>query len=173
MAANRWKLITLTAGGLVAALMLLAAAFSLGVYVGEHGWTRDGLSYAGPGGNLPAGNRPAQGGQAPDGPVPPAPQQQQQPLAPAGLPPGRPNFNGRIIRISPQKIELAAPNGLRIVVIGDQTRFLDQDGTPIALRDLQPGDVIAVYGLPAGDGGELLAEFIVRLPPKEPTPGGV
>ena len=166
MAANRWKLITLLAGGLVLLLMLLAAAFSLGVYVGEHGWTREGLSYSGPGGQVPAGNRPAQNGQAPGGAVPG--KTPQLPLAPAGLPPGRPNLTGRIIRISPQKIEVASPDGLRIVAISEQTIFLEQDGTPIALKDLQKGDVIAIYGLPVtGDGAELRAEFIVRLPPKD------
>ena len=166
MAANRWKLITLSTGGLVLLLMLLAAAFSLGVYVGEHGWTREGLSYSRPGGQLPADARPAQNGPAPGGAAPA--KTPQQPLAPAGLPPGRPNLTGRIVRISPQAIEIATPDGPRIVAIGEQTNFLEQDGTPICLQDLLKGDVIAVYGLPAaGDGAELRAEFIVRLPPKE------
>ncbi len=34
--------------------MLLVTAFSMGVYVGQHGWTRQGLSLAGPG-QQPAG----------------------------------------------------------------------------------------------------------------------
>jgi hypothetical protein len=171
MAANRWKVITVSVGGAVLLLMLLAASFSLGVYVGEHGWTRDGLSYSVPGGKAGPNNPPAQGGPLPGGALPGGPAQAQtpqQPLAPAGLPPGRPNLTGRIIRISPQKIEVAAPDGMRVVILTDQTRFLDQDGASIALKDLQKGDVIAVYGLPAaGDGGGLRAEFIVRLPPKQ------
>jgi hypothetical protein len=166
MAANRWKLITVSAGGVVLLLMLLAASFSLGVYVGEHGWTRDGLSYSGPGGKPGADNRPDAGGPAPGSPAQAG--TPQQPFAPAGLPPGRPNLAGRVVRIYPQRIEVATANGIRVVILTAETRFLEQDGTPIALKDLKKGDQIAVYGLLAeGDGGELRAEFVVRLPAKE------
>jgi hypothetical protein len=166
MAANRWKVITLSVGGAVLLLMLLTASFTLGVYVGEHGWTREGLSYSGPVGN----NRPAQGGPAQGGPAQggalPAPTR-QFPLAPAGLPQGKPNLTGRILRIHPQSIELASPDGPRVVLLSAQTRFLEQDGRAITLKDLVVGDLVAVYGLTAGDGGTLQAEFIVRLPEKQ------
>ena len=166
MAANRWKLITLSAGGVILLLMLLAASFSLGMYVGEHGWTRDGLGYAGPGGRVgPAGQPGA--GPGPGGPAPAA-GTPQQPFAPAGLPAGRPNLTGRVVRIYLQRIELAAADGVKTVVLTAGTRFLEQDGTVIALKDLKKGDVIAVYGVfAAGDGGELRAEFVVRLPAKQ------
>jgi len=162
MAANRWKIITLSVGGALLLLMLLASSFSLGVYVGEHGWTREGLSYSGPGGGNQAGanNRPA-----PGGPIPAV--TQPAPMAPGGLPSGRPNLTGRILRIHPQSIEVTSASGPRVVLITAQTRILEQDGRTIALKDLQKGDVIAVYGLTTGDGGELQAEFIVRLPPKD------
>jgi hypothetical protein len=171
MAANRWKVITLSAGGAVLLLMLLASSFALGVYVGEHGWTREGLSYSGPGAN----NRPAQGAPAQAGPAQGGPAQggaapaatQQIPLAPAGLPQGKPNLTGRILRIHPQSIEVASPDGPRVVLLSPQTRFLEQDGRTITLRDLANGDLIAVYGLTTGDGGALQAEFIVRLPAKQ------
>jgi hypothetical protein len=166
MAANRWKIISLSIGGALLLLMLLASTFSLGVYVGEHGWTRDGLSYSGPGGKDNANNRPAQGGNPPGGPV--LPGAQQTPLPPMGLPSGRPNLTGRILRIQPQNIQVASSTGPRLVVLTAETRFLEQDGRPITLLDLQKGDVIAVYGFfIGGDGGELRADFIVRLPPKE------
>lgn len=166
MAANRWKIITLSVGGAVLLLMLLAASFSLGEYVGEHGWTRDGLSYSGPGGRAGANDRPNAGGPVPGGPAQgPTP---QQPFAPAGLPSGRPNLTGRVVRIYPQRIEVAAANGVRSVILTAETRFFEQDGTTISLKDLKKGELIAVYGLLAdGDGGELRAEFIVRLPAKE------
>jgi hypothetical protein len=166
MAANRWKLISLSVGGALLLLMLLASSFSLGVYVGEHGWTRDGLSYSGPGGKADANNRPPQGGNAPGGPVLPGTPQMPQP--PIGLPPGRPNVTGRILGIQPQSIQVASSTGPRRIVFAAETRFLEQDGRAITLKDLQKGDVIAVYGVfIGGDGGELRADFIVRLPPKE------
>jgi len=166
MAANRWKIISISVGGAILLLMLLASSFSLGVYVGEHGWTRDGLSYSRPGGKAGANDRPVQGGPAPGGPAQAG--TKQQPFAPAGLPSGRPNLTGRIVRIYPQRIEVAAANGVRIVILSAETRFLEQDGRTIALKDLQKRDLVAVYGLlTAGDGGELRAEFVVRLPAKD------
>jgi hypothetical protein len=168
MAANRWNIITLSVGGAVLLLMLLASSFSLGVYVGEHGWTRDGLSYSNPGGANRGGavNPPAQGGFPQGGPVPAG--TQPAPQAPAGLPQGRPNLTGRVLRLQPQSIQIAAPDGPRIVLLTDETRILEQDGSAITLKDLQKGDVIAVYGMfTGGDGGELRADFIIRLPPKE------
>ncbi len=166
MAANRWKIITLSVGGALLLLMLLASTFSLGVYVGEHGWTRDGLSYSGPGGKDNANNRPAPGGNAPGGPA--LSGTPQMPQAPKGLPPGRPNLTGRILRIQPQSLQVASSTGPRLVVLTAETRILEQDGRGIGLKDLQKGDVIAVYGIFIGDGGgELRADFIVRLPPKE------
>ncbi len=162
MAANRWKIISVSVGGAVLLLMLLTSSFALGVYVGEHGWTRDGLSYSGPNMGNPVGpnNRPAQGGPAPA-------ITQQAPLVPGGLPSGRPNLTGRILRIHPQSIEVTSASGPRVILVTAQTRFLEQDGRTITLKDLLKGDLIAVYGLTTGDGGELQAEFIVRLPAKQ------
>ncbi|MBN2084340.1 MAG: hypothetical protein JW748_03885 [Anaerolineales bacterium] len=166
MAANRWKIISLSVGGALLLLMLLASSFSLGVYVGEHGWTRDGLSYSGPVGKDNANGRPAQGGDSPGGPVLPGARQTPQP--PVSLPPGRPNLTGRILHIQPQSLQVASSTGPHRIVLTPETRFLEQDGRAITLLDLQKGDVVAVYGLfTGGDGGELRADFIVRLPAKE------
>jgi hypothetical protein len=166
MAANRFKIISVSVGGTILLLMLLAASFSLGVYVGEHGWTREGLSYSGPNaGRQPgAANPPGPGVNVPDGPQPSV----TQPLQlPGGLPAGRPNLTGRILRIQPQSLQVASPSGPRTVRVTNETRILEQDGRAIAMQDLQKGDVVAIYGLAIGDGGELQADFIVRLPAKE------
>ncbi len=166
MAANRFKLISVSVGGAVLLLMLLASSFSLGVYVGEHGWTREGLSYSGPN----AGKQPGVGNpQAPAGGFPNGPAQSgTQPAPfPAGLPAGRPNLIGRILRIQPQSLQVASADGPRAVLLTAETRFLEQDGSDIGLKDLQKGDAVAVYGVFAGDGGELRADFVIRLPPKE------
>jgi hypothetical protein len=163
MAANRWKLIQLLAGGAVLVLMLVLAAFALGVYVGEHGWTREGLAY-GPGAAAkgPAAQaKPPQA--APDGNGTP-----QVPFLPAGLPPGPPQLTGRIRQVAQDHLELAAAGGPRTVLLTDATQFRDETGQPITLRDLEKGDVVAVFGaFTQGDGGQLLAEFVVGLPVKE------
>src|SRR3972149_4648417 len=64
MAERRWLV---AAGAGILGLMLVAAAFSLGVYVGEHGWTRGGLTYQPqqPGGLLPDAGAPGGPGGAP------------------------------------------------------------------------------------------------------------
>jgi hypothetical protein len=141
MAERRWQILL---GAAVLVLMLLAAAFSLGVYVGEHGWTGDALRY----------------------------QPEALPGAPA-LPAGaggQPNVTGRIRRLSPQSLELATPNGPRHIELTSDTRYEDEQGTTIALEDLRPGQVVAVFAdVIAGDGLLLLATRIVRLPSAAPN----
>jgi len=68
-------------GGMLIVGLLLIAAFSVGMYVGTHGWTRDGLALRGPesranqsiqesprgaqnASQLPVGRRPDAGGNA-------------------------------------------------------------------------------------------------------------
>ncbi len=157
MAANRWKVILLASGGVILLGMLLVASFSLGVYVGEHGWTREGLNYqAGP----PPSGRPPQGG----GPPPPP---GGSAGGPGGLPPGRPDVIGRIRQMSDTILELGTPEGPRTVLLTEGTRFVDEQRTPLQREDLHAGDVIAVFGrFVAGDGGELQAEVIVKLTPR-------
>ncbi|RME87104.1 MAG: hypothetical protein D6770_10265 [Anaerolineae bacterium] len=155
MATNRWKVTLVALGGVVLLGMLLAAAFSLGVYVGEHGWTREGLNYqAGP----PAGRGAPPTGGRPGGGV-------------GGLPPGRPDVVGRIRRITESALELGTPEGPRTVLLTESTRFQDERRQAITLSDLKPGDVVAVFGrFMQGDGGQLQAEVVVKLPPPSSQP---
>jgi hypothetical protein len=148
-------MISIAVGGAVISLMLITATFAVGVYVGEHGWTREGLNYeAGQPNNVKPGqaNKPS-----------------PSPLArPSGLPSGRPLLTGRILRISFSSLEMTTPGGPRVVSISNETRYMNEFGLPISLGDLKKGDVVAVYGrfIPGG-GGELVADTIVLLPPKE------
>jgi hypothetical protein len=155
MADNRAHMISTAVGGVVFSFMLITTAFAVGVYVGEHGWTREGLNYeAGELNNAKPG--PA---------IAPSP----SPVAnPPGLPSGRPLLTGRILRISFSNLQIATPGGPKVVSISDETRYENDLGFPISLGELKKGDVIAVYGrfLPGG-GGELVADTIVLLPPKE------
>lgn len=143
MAERRWQI---AIGATVLLFMLLAAAFSLGVYVGENGWTREGLQLQ-PG--LEAG--PMQPGAGQVGPG------------------GGPQVVGRIRSLAPQTVELATPNGPRQVEIRADTRFEDENGAEISFSDLRRGDLIEVFGdLVAGGGPRLQASRIVRIPEQPP-----
>ena len=158
MAANRW-LISL--GLVILIAMLVIAAFALGVYVGEHGWTRQGLQYQ-PGSAKPPDVRP---------PLPPehiTPPSIRPPLG--GLPLGRPQILGRIRRINPKSLELATRDGPRVIILLTRTRYTDESGVSLTLRDFQLGDFIGVFGriIQEDNSQQFLAEEIVKLPPPSP-----
>jgi hypothetical protein len=139
MAANRWQI---GIGAVVLLLMLLVGAFSMGVYVGRHGWTDEGLTYApvqGQGAQQPAGRNP-------------------------------PDLTGRIRRIFPQRLDLATPDGPRQVELAQDVQILDQDGQPLGMPDLTIGAVVAIFGqFTPGDGGHLVANTIILLPEQAPA----
>ena len=146
----------IAAGAMLIVGMLLIAAFALGIYVGEHGWTRAGLTLQGPGGR----------GQAPPG----------GPGAPGGLPPlpgggRRPDLVGRIGNIFEGTLMLVTPDGPRTVEVDEETEVQTIEGQPASLDDLQRGQHVAVFGHRSGDGRVLIAELIVLLPPPEGAPG--
>jgi hypothetical protein len=143
MAENRWQIIL---GAVVLLVVLLTGAFSLGIYVGRHGWGEEGLRYQ------PAG---PEGG--------------------PGAPPGqdfavdRPDLVGRIRALSQRGIQLATQDGPRIVEVSENTRVEDEGGASLRLIDLRLGDLIAVFGdFTPGDGQRLVASQIVRLPERKP-----
>jgi len=163
-------------GLIVLILMLVSAAFALGVYVGEHGWTRAGLRYQPGAGQLPGPNpQPGPGvgpapGQFPPaaipgaGSLPPGARQGAGDL-PGGLPPGRPQVTGRILNITPNALNLATPDGPRLVSLVPETRYLNDAGGVISLQDLQRGEVVAVFGrLIQGGNRQFQANLIVKLP---------
>ena len=143
-------------GAAVIVAMLLIAAFSLGVYVGEHGFTRDGLTLRDPG--------PGNPGQAPPG-GPDAPE--QQPPANGNRPP---DVTGRIQKNLGESLLLATPDGPRTIELSDQTQVRTQDGKQRPLDALKPGQNVAIFGHPNGDGMVLVAESIILLPPPQQPP---
>jgi hypothetical protein len=151
MVENRWLIVT---GAVVLVLMLLIGAFSLGVYIGRHGLSPEGLRY-----------QPAQ----PAVPAPVGPGGGPAEL-PQGLPAGPPDATGRIRGRSAQGIELATQDGPRLVEVDQNTQVMDMQGTSLTLADLQRGDIVAVYGrIATGDGRRLIATLIMRLPPSPPA----
>jgi hypothetical protein len=153
MVENRWQIVS---GAVILLLMLLVGAFSLGVYVGEHGWTGSGLTY-----------------QPGPGVLPLAPQDQSQPPGQGqfqGQGADGPRLIGRILEITPQALDLATPDGRRRVELHEGTRYREENGAQLQFSDLAQGDVVAIFGeVIAGDGGKLLAQLVLRLPPRPPV----
>jgi hypothetical protein len=137
-------------GAAVIVMMLLIAAFSLGVYVGEHGFTRDGLTLRGsdPG-------KPAQAPQiSPDAPI-------QQPPANVNR---SPDVVGRIRQNLGGSMLLATPDGPRTIELSDQTQVRTREGEQRPLDTLKPGQPVVIFGHRNGDGRVLVAELIILLP---------
>jgi hypothetical protein len=145
MAENRWQIIL---GAVVLLVILITGAFSLGIYVGRHGWDEGGLRYQ------PAGPEGQPGG----------------PLGgPQDLAGDRPDLTGRIRALSQLGIQLATQNGPRIIEVNEDTRVVDEGGAALTLSDLRLGDLIAIFGdFTPGDGQRLLASHIVRLLERNP-----
>jgi hypothetical protein len=155
----------LIAGGVFIVIVIVAiAAFSLGVYVGEHGWTAGPPSIARPGGGPPLG-QPPPGGQPGQ---PPGGSPGQPSFGPPGdLPPGRPDVIGRVRSITGDSITLNTPQGPRLVTVNEETEVKRAEGEEeSSLEDIEPGISIAVFGQFNGGGKTLVAQVIVILPPK-------
>lgn len=158
MTRNRTLLII--SGTALILLIVAIAAFSLGVYVGTHGWTAGPPSVAGP------AQRPA----APAGQANPAPQAAAQPAAPPGP---QPQLVGRVRSRSGDTITLDTPQGPRLFQIGRDVQVAraveGQAEVPASLQQVQPGRRLAVFGQFAGDGARLLiAQRLLLLPQVQP-----
>ena len=146
MAENRWQI---AIGAVVLMLMLLIGTFSLGIYIGRHGLSREGLRYQ------------------------PAQQVNPQGIDPANHPPsipqGEPDLIGRLRSGSQRGIELATRNGVRFAAIDENTKLLNQRGEALERTDIRAGDILAIYGeFNINEGQQLLANVIVRIPDQQP-----
>ena len=163
----------LIAGGVFIVVVIVAiVAFSLGVYLGEHGWTAGPPSIAGPGGlpKGPAGGPPpGQPGQPSGGgpSQPPGGGPGQPSFSPPGdLPPGRPDVIGRVRSVAGDSITLETPQGPRLVTVNGETEVKRAEGEEeSSLEDIEPGISIAVFGQFNGGGKTLVTQVIVILPP--------
>ena len=167
----------LIAGGVFTVMVIVAiATFSLGVYVGERGWTAGPPSIAGPGGSA-GGPPPGQPGQLPGGDPdqpPPGGQPGQSPGGgpgqpsfgpPDDLPPGKPDVIGRVRSVAGDSITLNTPQGPRLVTVNDETEVKEAEGEEEAsLENIEPGTPIAIFGQFNGGDKTLVAQVIVILP---------
>ena len=147
-------------------LIVAAASFSAGLYLGQRGYVAD-LQYQAPQnvqgqppvGGLPAGNSPQSG--------PGAGQPNPGGINPDGGPPGAPSWPpdmmGRLVSLTATEITLDTPQGQVTVTVDSSTKFIDETGNPLASTDLKTGDVIAVFG-------KGTATTLMRLPPRPNAP---
>ncbi|MFQ6013964.1 MAG: hypothetical protein ACE5NP_00800 [Anaerolineae bacterium] len=143
-------------GSFVLVTIIAIAAFSLGVYVGEHGWTRKGLTFGGPG-QMPPPEGPA-GGPGQPGAPPPAP----------GLDHfggGPPQVIGQVQSVTDTSITVRTPQGPRTVTVDEDTTVEKTEGGEADLSDIRRGTAIAVFGELSHDGRTLAAQHILILPP--------
>lgn len=161
------KLLILIGSALIA-LLIAIAFFSLGVYVGVHGWTAGAPSVAGParGANLqPDAVQQPQLGPTPRPTLTPRPTAQLGPLQ--GRP--QPQMTGRVHSVSGNAVTLNTAQGPRLFELGPEVQVFRWDQRsehPASLEEVVPGEHLAVYGRFAGDGGRrLVAERLLLLPP--------
>jgi hypothetical protein len=128
-------------GAFIIVAVMVTGAFSLGIYVGERGWTAGPTSITGPGGQQPA-----------------AP---QEPLSR-----GKPDLSGAVQSVTKRSVTIRTSEGPRLVLVSDETRVERHDGKEAGLADLRRNVPVAVFGQFGDDGRTLVASVIVILPPK-------
>lgn len=161
---TRERQLLILTGAMLIALVIAIAAFSLGVYVGTHGWTAGPPSVAGPGPQAPAAPKQA----AP----PPADPDPQMPAAPdPGQPALRPQLTGQVRSVSGDTLTLDTLQGPRLFQLGANVQvFRRSEGQPgeepASLDQVVVGAHLAVFGHFVGDGPrQLVADRLVLLPP--------
>lgn len=157
---------TIIGGAVVLQIILLAAAFFLGVYFERYGLIGGGQG-RGPSApppsdledDLPPGVNPDDDQELhlPGGPLGP----------PSPLPPcldEPPQSVGTLIQVLDDgTLELRVSAGTMVVVINQNTAVLGCDLTPISVEDLEANDLLGVYGTFGEDGLTLTATQIILI----------
>ena len=129
-------------------LVIAAASFSAGLYLGQRGFVAD-LQSQPQTGNAPQQNGPLAGQPNPGG------------LNPQGGPPNAPSWPpetmGRLISLTATAITLDTPQGQVTVALNSSTKFINEAGMDMPSARLQIGDVVAVFGRD-------VATTVMRLP---------
>ena len=147
MAKDRWGIVI---GGILLIVMLMLGSFSIGVYLGRLGTKQEA-----------PGN---------DAAAPPSipPQNSLQEKVGDDIQIHNPDLVGRLKFVGKDGIQLTTEEGNKFVTVDEDTRLWNWSGETLQLRDLGRYDILAVYGDFIDDGRQLLAELIVRLPPRNP-----
>jgi hypothetical protein len=140
-------------GAFIIVAIMVIGAFSMGIYVGERGWTAQPPSIA------DAGKvQPPQGQRVePD----------KQPVAPKeSLPKEKPDLTGVVQSVARGSVAIKTGQGSRLVLVSDETWVRWHDDREARLADLRRNMGVAVFGQFGDDGRTLTASVIVILPPK-------
>ena len=129
-------------------LLHVAAAFALGIYVGRHGLTREGLTLQTAGSQRPV-----------------AVQDQNRPALTEA-----PDVIGRVRGLGRGAMQLATSDGPRLVVLSESTVVKDASGGVNELSALKEGMLVAVYGEFEGGGTGLKAQLVILLPDNDVKP---
>ena len=145
--------ILISFGAFIIVAVMVIGAFSMGIYVGERGWTAAPPSIAGAG-----KAQPPQGQRVEPGKQPPAPAEP--------LPKGKPDLIGLVQSVARRSVTIRTGEGPRLVLVSDETRVRWHDDREATLADLRRNMPVAVFGQFGDDGRTLTANVIVILPPK-------
>ncbi len=149
MAKNRWGIII---GGILLIVMLMLGSFSIGIYLGRLGTNQE----------APRDNAVAPPSIPPQNPL--------QEKVGEDIQVNNPDLVGRLKFVGKDGIQLTTEQGNKFIVVEEETRVWNWSGETLQLRDLRRYDILAVYGdFIQDDGRQLLANLIIRLPPRQPN----
>ena len=156
-------------GALIILAVMVIGAFSMGIYVGERGWTAGSPSIAGPGKAQPPQGQKVEPGKQPVAPREPLPKgtvlSGSTELAEV-LPKGKPDLIGLVQSVARRSVTIKTGEGPRLVLVSDETRVRWHDDREAILANLRRNMPVAVFGQFGDDGRTLTASVIVILPPK-------
>lgn len=159
---RRWMQI---AGAAVMVGVMLVAAFSVGVWVGNG--RDDPAVFAGPGGAGGFGGAQGQPRQGAQGQAPGQFGQGGRGLEQGGFFDAlsrEPDVVGQVQWIEGDTIGLNSPTGQAVVTLTPETEILLTDGSPGGRNDVSQGRIVAVIGGPSDDGRSLEADELALLP---------
>ena len=140
-------------GAFIIIAVMTIGAFSMGIYVGERGWSAKPPSITGTGKAQPPQVQKVE----PD----------KQPVATREpLPKGKPDLIGVVRSVTRRSVTIRTGEGPRLVLVSDVTRVRWHDDREASLADLRRNVPVAVFGQFGDDGRTLTASVIVILPPK-------
>jgi hypothetical protein len=140
-------------GAFIIVAVMTIGAFSMGIYVGERGWTAEPPSIAG------AGKAQPPQGQKVEPDKQPTPTREP-------LPKDKPDLIGVVQSVAGRSVTIRTGEGLRLVLVSDETRVRWHDDKEASLADLRRNVPVAVFGDFGDDGRTLVASVIVILPPR-------
>ncbi len=144
---NSQRPVLLVLGAIILLALMLIAAFSLGVYVGDTRRAPTASDLLG---------RPF------DRLNPPA--AANIPLAVLARLPRTPDFAGQILSTRSNVVTVRTAQGDRTVTLDEFTQVFLPDGSQGAPGDIRGGQVVAVVANPAPGGRAIIAEAIVMMP---------